>query len=243
MKDLKLLFNYFHNKTFTKTVNNSPPGTEIETIGNFAYLYTAILDAPLRDFVENGTVNIVKNEKTEEVIRLQNWNPLTICTTSSGDLLVIMEREDETKLVRYSGSTEKKSIQFDDKGKPLYLPGSLFKHITENRNRDICVADNGFHAIVVVNMTGKLNFRFTGPTPSLKNNLLSPRGIIADSQSHNLTAAYCNNCVYIIDQGGQFLRYIECGLSEPWGLCTDTNNNLFVAEYTNRQVKKIKYLQ
>ncbi|XP_061167337.1 uncharacterized protein LOC133176190 [Saccostrea echinata] len=189
------------------------------------------------------TVNIVKNEKIEEVIRLQNWIPTGVCSTSSGDLLVIMENDDytQTKVVCYSDSTEKQTIQFDDKGKPLYSSGLCY--ITENRNLDICVSDIGAKAVVVVNQAGKLRFRYTGHTPAPKNKPFNPRGITTDSQSHILTADDYNHCVHIIDQDGQFLRYIDCGLSQPRGLCTDTNDNLFVAQDGNRQVKKIKYLQ
>ncbi|XP_062600705.1 uncharacterized protein LOC134262343 [Saccostrea cucullata] len=189
------------------------------------------------------TVNIVKNEKIEEVIRLQNWRPQGVCSTSSGDLLVITISDDykPNKVVRYFGSTEKQTIQFDDKGKPFY--SSDTRYITENRNLDICVSDSGAKAVVVVNKAGKLRFRYTGHTPAPKIQPFSPLGITTDSQSHILTADFNNDCVHILDQDGQFLHYIDCGLSYPWGLCTDTNDNLFVAQYRKSQVKKIKYLE
>ncbi|XP_062579569.1 uncharacterized protein LOC134241543 [Saccostrea cucullata] len=162
-------------------------------------------------YTDVSTVNIVKNEKIEEVIRLKNWRPLGVCSTSSGDLLVIMRSDD----------------------------------YNENRNLDICMPNCEARAVLVVNQAGKLRFRYTGHSPAPKNQPFYPQGITTDSQSHILTADPSNDCVHIIDQDGQFLCYINCGLSDPHGLCIDTNDNLFVAqsEMLNKQVKKIKYLQ
>ncbi|XP_061168875.1 E3 ubiquitin/ISG15 ligase TRIM25-like [Saccostrea echinata] len=180
------------------------------------------------------TVNIVNNEKIE-VIRLQNfWVPKGVCSTSSGDFMVIMNYEHQSRIIRYSGSTEKQNFQ---------TTASYFEYITENKNLDICVSDCKRKAVFVMNQTWKLRFRYTGHNPAPKIQPFSPLGITTDSQSHILTADINNDCVHIIDQDGQFLCYINCGLSYPWGLCTDTNDNLFVAQGGNKQVKKIKYLK
>lgn len=190
------------------------------------------------------SVNVIKGNRIEKVVKLLTWRPLNVCSTLSGDLLVTLIRDDkkQSQIVRYSGSTEKQIIQFDDEGKPLFSTAQLGA-ICENRNLNICVIDIEACAVVVVNQAGKLRFKYTGPdSESTSEKSFDPVGISTDSQSQILVADYDNNRIHIVDQNGHFLCFIDkCDMRHPYGLYVDVGDNLYVTEFDRGHVKKIQY--
>lgn len=191
---------------------------------------------------DDKTINIVRNKKIEVLIKFHDWRPLNVCSTPFGNLLVLMGSDDyeQTKVVRYSGSTEKQCFQNDENGKAFFSPDDS-KYLAVNRNQDICVADYRAKRVVVISATGKLRFTYTGSTPNTIESF-DPVGITTDSLSRILIADGHCHYIHIIDQNGQFLRYIDnLNLRGPWGLCIDTNDNLFVAECDLGKIEKIQY--
>ena len=191
---------------------------------------------------KDSSINLVSGTQIQKLITLRGWIPYGLCYTSCGDLLVTMDSDDyeQTKVVRYSGSTEKQTIQRVDQGKPLYTSFGP-KYLSENRNLDICVADNLAGAVVVVSAAGKFRFTYTGP-PSTPRESFDPIGITTDNQGNILTSDSDNHRIHIINRDGHFLRFIyNCGLQSPWGICVDSRDNLFVAEADAGKVKKVQY--
>lgn len=196
------------------------------------------------DFFDR-TLNILKNKQILEVMRLQRWRPLRVNSTFSGDLLVTMvgDKKKRTKIVRCEYSIEKQTFLFDSERRPIYFspPHRSINYVIENKNLDVCVVDGTACAVDVVNQAGKLRFKYTVP-PSPTKEPFCPKGVCTDSQSRILIADKANDCIHILDQNGQFLRYIDnCDLHEPYGLCVDTRDNLFVTECSMGKVKKIRY--
>lgn len=187
----------------------------------------------------NQTVNIVKGKEIEEVMKLIEWIPLSISVTTSGDLLVMMNSDSnkQARIVRFTGTTEKRIIQFDDEGQPLYSTGTD-KFLTGNKNLDICVADSNARTVVVVHSDGQLRFRYTGQVSS--GNAFDPKGIATDCQGRILVADYGGDLIHIVDMEGQFLQLINWKINGPKGISVDANNYLLVADYKDK-VSKVQY--
>ena len=141
--------------------------------------------------------------------------------------------------MRFTGSTNTQIIQNDDQGYPLYASAGC---LSENRNLDICVADGDANAVVVVSAAGKLRFRYTGLPTITTREPFTPYGITTDSKCNILIAhGLWHHCIHIIDLDDNFLCFIDsCGIQFPKGLCVDSRDNLFVAEYASRKVKKLQ---
>lgn len=190
-----------------------------------------------------NNVYIARHEKSEILIKLSDWVPRGICVANSGDLLITMSQEHQSKVVLYSGNVEKQVIQFDDLKSSHFFTSCYYLYVTENRNNDICVSRE--EVVDVFTGTGERRFKYTGHRPPPKwNQAFSPRGVTTDSYCHILIADTNNKCVHIIDQDGKFLQYIDCGMRKPWGLCIDSRDFLYLADNKKKstQIVKVKFL-
>ena len=179
------------------------------------------------------------------VVDLGQWCPRGLCHSAKGDLLVSMrsKKETQSRVVLFSGTTETMVIQTDRQGKPLFSVGvgnALF--LTENGNVDVCVADNAGKAVVVVNASGELRFKYPGnisPKPNYKS--FKPLDIATDVNQQILINDVSNDIVHVIDKDGNFLRYIEYPCNG--GLSIDPEHNLIAGNDESGEIRIIRYLQ
>nr|XP_022298560.1 uncharacterized protein LOC111107585 [Crassostrea virginica] len=156
------------------------------------------------------TVYKVKYDQTG-IITLKGWRPINLCIASSGDLMVTMFSENETqsKVIRYSGSAVKQTIQFDDEGQPLYsgynghpspTKNKPFKPvgITTDSQTRILTADKDNHCIHIIDAHGQF-LRY------IDNCGLSyPCGVCVDSNDSLFVCEYFKGNVIIIRYSKQF---------------------------------------
>ncbi|XP_062571889.1 uncharacterized protein LOC134233854 [Saccostrea cucullata] len=194
----------------------------------------------------NRTVNIVRSGKTKKLVTTpRGWYPSGLCCTRSGDIVVGMVNTDfgHNKLVRYQGQRVAQEIEKDEHGNPIYQGGKYPMYVVENNNGDIVASDINATAVVVVDRTGKVRFRYKNKPPGEKQSFGSGQ-IVTDSLGHIIVTDEFNDCLHILDQNGQFLRCVDnCGLEDPTGLSVDSEGRLWVGLYDSREVKVIHYMK
>jgi sugar lactone lactonase YvrE len=220
--------------TVTSTCHENPADITVNRQGELIYI-----DGP------NRKVNIVRHGKTETLITSpKGWKPWGLCCTRSGDILVSMSTADRThnKIVRYQGQRKTQEIDKDEHGNPIYRGGNYPVFVTENNNGDIVASDTNARAVVVVDRAGKVQFRYNYKPPGGQK-LFNPTQIVTDSMGHIIVGDYFNDCLYILDQNGRFLRCVDSEFNTPYGLSLDSKGRLWVGLYESGEVKVIQYLK
>ena len=127
-------------------------------------------------------------------------------------------------------------------GRPLFsVEDRSMLLLTENGNKDICVADYGGESVVVVDASGILRFKYKGNIfQKSQYKSFKPSKIANDGNWHILVNDISNDIVHVIDSDGNFIRYIEYPCNG--GLSVDQNSNLLLSEKDTGKIRIVKYL-
>lgn len=190
------------------------------------------------DYADRAVKMISDSDNVVTMFTTKGWRPQGIASTETGDLLVCLDLDDQSKVVRYSiTGKELQTIQYDSYCQPLYKSPL---YIAENINGDIIVSDWKKDAVIAVNRLGVYRYSFSWET--CKSFACS---VATDSIGQVIVSDYNGIKIRILDKDGRFLRYIvlEDGIKNSRGLCTFGHGEIIVGECITGIAKRIKYLQ
>nr|XP_034327028.1 uncharacterized protein LOC117689540 [Crassostrea gigas] len=167
-----------------------------------------------------------------------DWRPYGIRSAASGDLLVCLRKDDQSKVVRYSSTgTVLQEIQYDSQCQPLYI---WAVYITENVNGDIIVTDWEKDAVIAVDRLGIFRYSYSG-----KDSEFFACSVVTDSVGHVIVTGGFGKKISMLDRDGRFLRYIipEGGIKDPRAVCILGDGEMMVGEMKTGIAKKFKYLE
>lgn len=167
-----------------------------------------------------------------------DWFPRGITSTASGELLVCLDKDGLSKVVRYNSTGNvHQEIQYDSHCQPLYKGAT---YITENINGDIIVTDWKKNAVIVVDELGIYRYSYSG-----RDNYFVVSSVATDTDGHIIVTDYGGNRIHMLNIGGQFLRYVipEGGVKKPRAVCILGNGEMLVGGNLDGFAKRIKYLK
>ena len=160
------------------------------------------------------------------------------------NLLMVLHRENirQCKVVRVaSGLSSMCEFQYDRNGMDLYNTYSFDFYLAENTNGDICVSDTT--TLVVIDRVGNFRYRYNGRVLYPFDKPFTPRGVTTDSHGNILLADMENKRIHLLDQNGNFVRYITGGgsLDKVIDISCDDNEGVLVVERDTGKIKYIRY--
>ncbi|XP_078327165.1 uncharacterized protein LOC111125741 [Crassostrea virginica] len=189
------------------------------------------------DMNNKGVKKISDDDTVVTMFKTGDWTPVGITGSASGDLLVCLNKGDQSKVVRYSSTgTVLQEIQYDSQCQPLY---QYAWYIAENVNGDIIVTDFKKKMAIAVDGLGIFRYTYSGKSND------DDHSVATDSVGHVYVTEYKGNNIHMLDRDGRFLRYIipEGGIKYPRSVCMIGDGEMIVGEEKTGLAKRIKFLE
>uniref|UniRef100_A0A8W8KJN4 Tripartite motif-containing protein 2 n=1 Tax=Magallana gigas TaxID=29159 RepID=A0A8W8KJN4_MAGGI len=165
--------------------------------------------------------------------------PRGLAFNSFGHLLVcVYSKKDKRSFVeRYDKNMEKVQEIEHNGDKKLYEEPCF---VCCNRNGDVCVADHGLNAIVVVDQFGVFQFSYRGQ--NVKS--FRPYSLATDRLCNIVITDNANHEVHLLDKYGQFLGFLTTGpkIKRPGAVDIDEEGKVWIGESMSGKLHVLNYL-
>ena len=186
----------------------------------------------------NKCIKSVSEQKIFNSLFKTSWAPTGLFRLDNNDMVVTCGYDSKVIVYKPNGSIRK---AFD------HIKFRYPDKVAVNKvNQDIYICDRVDSytfagKLLAVGADGQLRYEYTGQD----DKELAPAAVCTDQIGHVLIADRVESKVHILDQEGQFIKYVltsEQGLNRPTTIDVDTKGYVWVGEYRG-QIKVAKYLQ
>ena len=221
-------------------------GSVTDTINTDFDIYDTALTSDgellLTDITNNSIRSVTKTKKINTLFKT-TWRPFGLCCLPNNDIVVSFCLTNEVTVYKRNGKIRKKldKIKFRH---PLKVTVNKV-----NKNIYICdketIYDGSTGKVIAVGSDGKLRYEYAGQGDIE----FTPADVCTDQMGHVLITDIVNHQIHILDQEGQFIRYImtsQQGLRFPNTIAVDTEGYVWVGEQVDNNkgcVKVARYLQ
>lgn len=197
----------------------------------------------------NKVMRVTSNEEEPvEVFSVDpRWSILSVYFSRSSEEIILRIYVQKwhkflTNIARYNKNGEK-LFEFEYLNPDKLIVYPLF--LSVNINGDICISDNFFCHVIAFNNKGEKQYTYKGSPPHSE---FSPTGICNDLRGHVLVCNCheSNPSVHLLDKNGEFLKMIvrdSEDVKEPWGLCVDDDEKLYIGKKNCTMIKVFRYLK
>lgn len=192
---------------------------------------------------DGETVNIVRSGRAETLITAPLGGNHTDYAVPNPEVSLSVCLVVDNKIIRYEENQISQIIEKNEDGKALFLEGICKLYVTENENGDVCVSDTNASIVIVLDMTGRMRFRYDGSAAKIKGPF-NPNILVTHSSGQIIVTDNSNLCLHILDRNGKFLSCLDCfGQQRCYGLSIDTEGSLWLAFNCTNEIKVFHYLK
>ena len=197
------------------------------------------------DNLDKAVKRVSDDDTVVTMFTTGDWRPFGITGSASGDLLICLRNDDQSKVVRYNSTgTVLQEIQYDSQCQTLY---QFAWYITENTNGDIIVTDLKRTMAIAVDRLGVYRYSYGGKMRAFGvSKDIDVCSVATDSVGHVIITDFQGDKIHMLNQDGNFLRYIiphGIELKFPRALCVLDNDKIIVGECMSGLAKIIQFMK
>ena len=206
---------------------------------------TLSLDGDLLFTDASSNIKLVSKQKEITTLFELIWQPTGLCSLPNNDLLVAFGRCGKVKVFNNEGIIRHNLDHIKFRYPWRVAVNKVNSEMYVSDHEKFGCTGRYWGKVIAIGADQQLRYEYSGQG----EHKICPQGVCTDQMGHVLITDYNKHCVHILDQDGQFIRYLltsNQGLYKPMTIDVDSNSHVWVGRCLTLgkgQVKVVRYLQ